>query len=49
MAPAAHEASRLAPVTLARLRSRLRLAVVGEQITERTWQRTYAPYLLQLE
>ena len=49
LAPAAHEASRLAPVTLARLRSRLRLAVVGEQITERTWQRTYAPYLLKLE
>jgi len=49
LAPAAHEASRLAPVTLARLRSRLRLAVVGERITERTWSRTYAPYLLKLE
>lgn len=49
LAPATHEASRLAPITLARLRSRLRLAVVGEQMTERTWQRTYAPYLLKLE
>ena len=49
LAPAAHEASRLAPVTLARLRARLRLAVVGEKITGRTWDRTYAPYLLKLE
>jgi hypothetical protein len=49
LAPSAHEASRLAPVTLARLRSRLRLAVVGEKITGRTWDRTYAPYLLKLE
>lgn len=49
LAPSAHEASRLAPVTLARLRSRLRLTVVGEKITGRTWVRTYAPYLLRLE
>jgi integrase len=49
LAPAAHETSRLAPVTLARLRSRLRLAVVGERITERTWSRTYESYLLKLE
>ena len=49
LTPAAHEAGRLAPVTLARLRSRLRLAVVGERIAERTWTRTYAPYLLKLE
>ena len=49
LAPAAQEASRLAPVTLARLRMRLRLAVVGEKITDRTWDRTYAPYLLKLE
>jgi integrase len=49
LAPAALEASRLAPVTLARLRSRLCLAVVGEKINERTWERTYAPYLLKLE
>ena len=49
LAPAAHEASRLAPVTLARLRGRLRLAVVGEKIAERTWLRTYQPYLLKLE
>lgn len=49
LAPSAHEASRLAPVTLARLRSRLRLAVVSEKITGRTWDRTYAPYLLKLE
>jgi len=49
LAPAAHEASRLAPVTLARLRARLRQVVVGEKITTRTWDRTYAPYLLKLE
>jgi len=49
LAPAAHEASRLAPVTLARLRARLRLGVVGERITERTWSRTYESYLLKLE
>lgn len=49
LAPGTHEAHRLAPITLARLRERLRLAVVGEQITERTWQRTYAPYLHKLE
>jgi integrase len=49
LAPAAHEAHRLAPATLTRLGARLRLAVVGEQITERTWTRTYAPYLHKLE
>jgi integrase len=49
LAPAAHEAGRLAPATLARLRSRLRLAVVGERIVERTWERTYEPYLVKLE
>lgn len=49
LAPAAHEAGRLAPATLARLRSRLQLAVVGERIAPRTWDRTYAPYLLKLE
>jgi integrase len=49
LAPAAHEASRLAPATLARLRMRLRQVVVGEKITTRTWDRTYAPYLLKLE
>jgi integrase len=49
LAPAAHEAARLAPVTLARLRMRLRQVVVGEKITARTWELTYAPYLLKLE
>jgi hypothetical protein len=49
LAPAVHEAARLAPVTLARLRMRLRQVVVGEKITTRTWVRTYAPYLLKLE
>ena len=49
LSPAAHDAGRLAPVTLAKLRSRLRLAVVGEKIEERTWTRTYQPYLLKLE
>lgn len=48
-APAEVEAGRLAPSTLATLRARLRSSVVGEKITERTWQRTYAPYLLKLE
>ncbi|MFZ9752525.1 MAG: hypothetical protein ACO3B3_03075 [Cyanobium sp.] len=36
LAQASHEATRLAPVNLAWLRARLRLAVVAEQITERT-------------
>jgi integrase len=49
LAPAAHEAGRLAPVTLARQRMRLRQVVVGEKITGRTWDRTYLPYLLKLE
>ncbi len=49
MAPGPQEAGRLAPATLTRLRMRLRLAVVGEKITARTWDRTYLPYLLKLE
>lgn len=49
LAPATNEASRLAAVTLARLRQRLQEATVGEQISERTWTRTYAPYLNRLE
>jgi integrase len=48
-APAAHDANRLAPYALARLRDRLMLAVVGERISTRTWERTYLPYLLRLE
>ena len=44
-----NEAARLSPVNLARLRMRLRQVVVGEKITARTWNRTYAPYLLKLE
>lgn len=48
-APSAGEAGRLAPSTLEKLRSRLKLAVVGEKITARTWARTYEPYLLRLE
>lgn len=47
--PEAHEAGRLAPATLARLRDRLKAAVVGEKIEARTWDRTYLPYLLKLE
>ena len=47
--PAAHDANRLAPYAMARLRDRLMLAVVGERISPRTWERTYAPYLLRLE
>jgi integrase len=49
MAPAAHEASRLAPITLARLRQRLQQSTVGERISQRTWDKTYLPYLLKLE
>jgi hypothetical protein len=37
------------PVTLARLRMRLRQVLVREKITTRTWDRTYSPYLLKLE
>ena len=47
-APAEIEAGRLAPATLAKLRARLQ-ASVGERITDRTWSRTYAPYLQKLE
>ncbi|MFN5220495.1 MAG: hypothetical protein ACK5FE_06255, partial [Cyanobacteriota bacterium] len=47
--PEAHEAGRLAPATLARLRDRLKAAVVGEKIEARTWDRTYLPYLLKVE
>lgn len=48
-APSTIEAGRLSPTTLAKLRQRLQQAVVGERITQRTWARTYLPYLLQLE
>jgi integrase len=48
-APAATEAGRLTPASLARLRQRLQVATVGERISERTWSRTYAPYLARLE
>lgn len=37
------------PTDLAILRERLRTAIVGERISERTWNRTYAPYLLAVE
>jgi integrase len=40
---------RLSPSTLARLRVKLQAGVVGERISERTWKRTYAPYLKALE
>lgn len=49
LATATHDACRLAPATLARLRQRLQNATVGERISERTWQRTYLPYLNRLE
>lgn len=48
-APAHGDPARLGPENLSRLRVRLRVAVVGEQISERTWQRMYRPYLLRLE
>jgi len=47
--PAAHEAGRLAPATLAQLRSRFSAQLIGERITSRTWDRTYQPYLIKLE
>jgi integrase len=39
----------LSPAVLARARENLRFAVVGERISERTWERTYLPYLKALE
>jgi len=49
LAPAEHEAGRLAPKTLARLTQRLKDAVIGEKITERTWAKTYEAYLSRLQ
>ena len=46
--PAAHEAGRLAPATLAQLRSHFSAQLIGERITSRTWDRTYQPYLIKL-
>lgn len=48
-APAAGNLARLGPANLTRLRVRLRAVLVGERITERTWQRAYVPYLVKLE
>lgn len=48
-APAAGDPGRLAPDVLTRISTRLHAAVAGEQISERTWQRTYAPYLKRLQ
>ena len=48
-APAATEAGRLTPASLARVRERLQIAIVGERIGLRTWERTYQPYLARLE
>lgn len=48
-APAAHDPARLAPANLARVRVRMCAALVGERISERTWRRTYLPYLAKLE
>jgi integrase len=48
-APAADDPGRLRPATLARLIARLRENVVGERIAAGTWERTYQPYLAQLE
>lgn len=41
--------ARLAPANLARVRVRLCAELVGERISERTWRRTYLPYLTRLE
>jgi integrase len=46
--PGADDAQRLAPVTLQRLMDQLQRAVVGEKVSERTWQRMYAPWLRKL-
>lgn len=48
-APSAKDPGRLSPAVLARARENLRFAVVGERISERTWERTYLPYLKALE
>jgi len=48
-APAANDPSRLTPATLARLRQRLQVAIVGEQISPITWERNYLPFLQKLE
>ncbi len=49
LAPSAKDPGRLSPAVLARARENLRFALVGERISERTWERTYAPYLKALE
>lgn len=48
-APAAGDLQRLSPDALARISTRLHAVVVGEHISERTWRRTYAPYLSRLQ
>ena len=48
-APVAGDPGRLAPMNLVRLRVRLRAALEGERISERTWVRMYGPFLLRLE
>lgn len=49
LAPSAEDPGRFLPQVLANLRERLRASVVGERISERTWARTYLPYLSGLE
>jgi integrase len=49
LAPSAGDPGHLRPSVLARMRERLRVAVVGEQVSERTWDNTYVPYLRALE
>jgi integrase len=46
--PAADDPQRLAPATLQRLMDQLERSVVGERVSERTWQRMYAPALRKL-
>jgi integrase len=46
--PGVEDAQRLAPGTLQRLMDQLQRAVVGEKVSERTWQRMYAPPLRRL-
>jgi len=46
--PGPQEESQLTPTTLQRLMDRLEQSVVGEKVSERTWQRMYVPPLTRL-
>ena len=46
--PGPQEEGQLTPTTLQRLMDRLEQSVVGEKVSERTWQRMYVPPLTRL-